>query len=296
MKKDRLLTALFILMLVAGLSLLLYPAVSNYINSYRQAQLIGGYTGGVSEMEQGRYDEILSAAQNYNAQLADGKLNAAQRAEVYDQLLDPFSTGVMGYIEIPSINCRLPVGHGTEDGVLDDSVGHVDWSSLPVGGESTHCVLSGHRGLPSAELLTNIDHMQVGDRFSIHVLDLKLEYQVDQICVVLPEDASELMIVPGEDYVTLLTCTPYGINSHRLLVRGKRISSGTGEDDPVLYVANEVEKISPVYTIPVLMAGGLVIGLVGFWINGQIKRVRKKTGRAGNGRGEGHGKVKKTSL
>lgn len=259
MKKERLTTLLLILVFLAGLSLLLYPAVSNWWNERLQAQVIVKYDNSLTELEQERYSEILSQARDFNARLAAGEQTGDP--ELYEEMLDPFSTGVMGYIEIPSIGCKLPVAHGTSDTVLRDSVGHLEWTSLPVGGESTHSVLSGHRGLPSAELLTNIDHLEVGDRFTLHILNMELTYQVDQIRVVEPNDASLLQIEEGQDYVTLLTCTPYGINSHRLLVRGARVNTDEGPAAPLPEVRNETETVSPVYWLPpALVALGAVGG------------------------------------
>ena len=251
MKKERLTTLLLILVFLAGLSLLLYPAVSNWWNQRLQAQVIVKYDNSLTELEQERYSEILSQARDFNTRLAAGEQTGGP--ELYEEMLDPFSTGVMGYIEIPSIGCKLPVAHGTSDAVLRDSVGHLEWTSLPVGGESTHSVLSGHRGLPSAELLTNIDHLEVGDRFTLHILNTELTYQVDQIRVVEPSDASLLQIEEGQDYVTLLTCTPYGINSHRLLVRGARVNTDEGAAPPLPEVRNETETVSPVYWLPPAM-------------------------------------------
>lgn len=295
MKKDRLFTAFFILVLIAGLSLLLYPAISDYWNAYQHSQSIKDYTQQVEHLDKGRYDELLAAAQEYNAALAAGEMSVEEREEVYNSLLDPFGNGLMGYVDIPSIGCRVPVGHGTGDDVLDDSVGHVEWSSLPVGGANTHSVLSGHRGLPTAELLTNIDHMEVGDRFFVHVLDMEMEYRVDQISVVLPDDASKLRIEQDKDYVTLLTCTPYGVNSHRLLVRGVRVNREAGED-PFIYIANEVEKVSPVHSIPVLMIFLLLLAAVGDSIGKTVKKAWKRRGRRVSREGGRHGKVTKKSL
>jgi len=174
---------------------------------------------------------------------------------------------VMAYVEIPSIEVTLPIAHGTEANTLAKYVGHMEWSSLPVGGESTHCVISGHRGLPSSELFTNIDHLQLGDYFYIHVLGQSLLYQVDNIAVVDPYDYSLLGITPGKDYTTLVTCTPYGINSHRLLVRGVRILTSGADSQPHLQLKNEVTQIDPMVIVPVTLAvlsvGAFLIMMVG---------------------------------
>lgn len=276
MKKEKITTLLLILLFLAGLSLLLYPAVSNYWNSYLQSKVIVNYDDNVSGMDDERYAELIAAAEDYNRRMASGEIRYPENAEEYEQILDPFGTGVMGYIEIPVINCKLPIAHGTDDSVLRDSVGHLEWSGLPVGGESTHSVLSGHRGLPSAELLTNIDRLEIGDRFYIHILNTVLEYRVDAINVVEPNDSSKLQIVEGKDYVTLLTCTPYGINSHRLLVRGERVADR--EDDtaaaPDLY--DEVSPISTVYLLPVCLALVYVVFLIVYWTVMQLGGVLRR--------------------
>ena len=193
-KKGNFSTLLLILVLLAGLSLLLYPSVSDYWNSFHKTRAIATYAEEVANLNQDQYDEIWAAAESYNASLAD-RVNAyllsdAQKEE-YQQLLNVSGLGVMGYIEIPSIDCSLPIYHGTEESVLQIAVGHLDWSSLPVGGESTHCVLSGHRGLPSAKLFTNLDKLQTGDIFMLRVLDNVLTYEVDQILIVEPQETGD---------------------------------------------------------------------------------------------------------
>ena len=219
-KKGNFITILLVLILLAGLSLLLYPTVSDYWNSFHQTKAITAYAENVADLDQERYDEIWDAAKNYNASLIDRDsaylLSDAQKKE-YERLLDVSGLGIMGYIEIPGIDCSLPIYHGTEESVLQIAVGHLEWSSLPVGGTSTHCVLSGHRGLPSAKLFTNLDRLQTGDIFMLRVLDEILTYEVDQILIVEPQETGSLRIEEGKDYCTLVTCTPYGINTHRLL-------------------------------------------------------------------------------
>lgn len=282
MKKEKITTLLLILLFLAGLSLLLYPAVSNYWNSYLQSEVIVHYDDNVSDMDDERYAELIAEAEDYNRRMAGGEIRYPTSAEEYEQLLDPFGTGVMGYIEIPMINCKLPIAHGTDDSVLRDSVGHLEWSSLPVGGESTHSVLSGHRGLPSAELLTNIDRLEIGDMFYIHILNTVLEYRVDEINVVEPNDSSKLQIIEGKDYVTLLTCTPYGINSHRLLVRGGRVADREGGAElTVLDLSDEVSPISTVYLLPVCLVFVYVLFLIVYWtvtrIGGKLRRKKQAT-------------------
>ena len=227
-KANNYITGLLIVMLLAGLSLLLYPSVSDYWNSLHQTRAIAGYAEDVADLNKKQYDEIWSAAQAYNRKLAEmpgaRALSEAEKRE-YEKQLNLSGIGIMGYIEIPAIDCSLPIYHGTEESVLQMAIGHLEWSSLPIGGEGTHCVLSGHRGLPSAKLFTNLDMLMEGDVFMLRVLDEVLTYEVDQILIVEPEDTSALDPVPGEDYCTLVTCTPYGINTHRLLVRGHRIAN-----------------------------------------------------------------------
>ena len=204
----------------------MYPSVSNYWNSFTQSRAIAGYADKVAALNEDQYTALWEAANKYNQALLERfntyLLEEEQRAE-YEKLLNVSGTGVMGYIEIPDIDCTLPIYHGTEESVLQIAVGHLEWTGLPVGGKSTHCVLSGHSGLPSAELFTNLDKLEEGDLFMLHVLDEILMYEVDQIIIVEPHETDALKIVEGEDYCTLMTCTPYGVNSHRLLVRGHRV-------------------------------------------------------------------------
>ena len=219
-------TIVLVLLLLIGLSLLLYPTVSDYWNSFHQTRAIATYAENVAALDNASYDAIWDAARQYNRNLCSRSnsflLSEEQKAE-YESLLDISGQGVMGYIEIPEIDVSLPIYHGTEDPVLQVAVGHLEWTSLPVGGESTHCVLSGHRGLPSAKLFTDLDKLEEGDCFYLHILDETLAYQVDQIKVVEPEHTEDLEITAGQDYCTLVTCTPYAINTHRMLVRGTRI-------------------------------------------------------------------------
>jgi len=252
-------TVFLVLLLLAGVSLLLYPSLSDYWNSMHQTRAIASYAETVSQLDTAQYDEMWKAAQNYNRSLAQREtafaLTGEQKA-AYESLLDVSGLGVMGYIEIPEIDCSLPIYHGTEESVLQVAVGHLEWSNLPVGGEGTHCVLSGHRGLPSAKLFTNLDKLAVGDTFLLRVLDEVLTYEVDQILIVEPEQVDALGIMPGEDYCTLVTCTPYGINTHRLLVRGHRVEN-TPEAARMHVTADATQfdplLVAPVLAIPVLL-------------------------------------------
>lgn len=248
-KMNNITTVLLVVLLLAGLSLLLYPTVSDYWNSFRQSKAISNYAEQVAELSEEEYNRIIEAARNYNRRLCEGGITVAEREkEEYKKLLDVSGLGVMGYIEIPQINCSLPIYHGTEDSVLQIAIGHIEWSSLPIGGIGTHCVLSGHRGLPSAKLFSNLDKLQSGDIFMLRVLDEVLTYEVDQILIVEPQEVSSLAISPEEDYCTLVTCTPYGINTHRLLVRGHRIENL--EQSKIIRVTADATQIEPMIVAP----------------------------------------------
>lgn len=261
MKKHKSHTNLFlVLILFAGLSLLLYPSVSDYWNSLHQSKAIAGYAEEVANLDTDKYDELWNDAKNYNASLVGREnsylLDDAQKS-LYDSLLNLSGLGIMGYIEIPEINCSLPIYHGTDEAVLQIAVGHLEWSSLPTGGESTHCVLSGHRGLPSAKLFTNLDKLQNGSLFMLRVLDEIMTYEVDQILIVEPQDTDALQIVGGQDYCTIVTCTPYGINTHRLLVRGHRIENI--EEAKIARVTADAVQIDPLIVAPIVAIPLLII-------------------------------------
>ena len=256
-------TIVLVILLLIGLSLLLYPTVSDYWNSFHQTRAIATYAENVAALDNASYDAIWDAARQYNRNLCSRSnsflLSEEQKAE-YESLLDISGQGVMGYIEIPEIDVSLPIYHGTEDPVLQVAVGHLEWSSLPVGGESTHCVLSGHRGLHSAKLFTNLDKLREGDTFLLRVLDEILTYEVDQILIVEPQDTAALEIVEGQDYCTLVTCTPYGINTHRLLVRGHRIDNI--EEVKTVRVTADAVQIEPMLVAPVVAIPMLLILLI----------------------------------
>lgn len=256
-------TVFLVLLLLAGVSLLLYPSLSDYWNSMHQTRAIASYAETVSQLDTAQYDEMWKAAQDYNRSLAQRETAFAltdEQKAAYESLLDISGLGVMGYIEIPGIDCSLPIYHGTEESVLQVAVGHLEWSSLPVGGEGTHCVLSGHRGLPSAKLFTNLDKLAVGDTFLLRVLDEVLTYEVDQILIVEPEQVDALGIVPGEDYCTLVTCTPYGINTHRLLVRGHRVENTP--EAARMHVTADATQFDPLFVAPVLAIPVLLLLLM----------------------------------
>ena len=266
--KNKLTTILLILALFAGLSLLLYPTVSDW-NSLHASQAVADYAENVRNLEAEKYEQVLQDAKSYNQMLPYKQTTFAlseEEKEAYDALLDISGTGVMGYIEIPTVNISLLVYHGTEDAVLQIAVGHLEWSSLPVGGESTHCVLSGHRGLPSAKLFTNLDKLVAGDKFIMRVLDEVLTYEVDQILIVEPTDVSTLMIEAGKDLCTLVTCTPYGINSHRLLVRGHRIENQ--DEAQAIRVTSDALQIEPLIVAPAVALPMLLVLLVILLVSG----------------------------
>ena len=281
--KNKLSTILFTLAFLAGLSLLLYPTVSDYWNSIHASKAVADYSNEVNSLTEAQYDEILAAAKAYNQSLLsreDGFSLTDEQKEQYESLLDVGGVGIMGYIEIPNINLSLPIYHGTEDSVLQIGVGHLEWSSLPVGGEGTHCVLSGHRGLPSAKLFTNLDQLVEGDTFVLRVLDEVLTYQVDQIRIVEPDDTDALQIEEGKDLCTLVTCTPYGINTHRLLVRGHRIENQS--QDESIRVTSDAIRIEPLIVAPVVALPILLILLLVLMVSGNKK---KSSG------GKRHGKI-----
>ena len=273
-------TILLIIVFLAGLSLLLYPTVSDYWNSFHASRAVAAYDETVRQLDPDRYRDLWDAARAYNRDLAargGGTSLTPEQKRTYDSLLDVDDTGIMGYIEIPNIKVSLPIYHGVEESVLQVAVGHLEWSSLPTGGEGTHCVLSGHRGLPSARLFTNLDRLTEGDTFVIRVLDEVMTYEVDQILIVEPEDVSALQIEPGQDLCTLVTCTPYGINTHRLLVRGHRVENQS-EAIRVTSDAIRIEPliVAPIAALPVLLVLVLVLMLPG----------RKKKSSGGNDNAE----------
>ena len=258
--KKHLSTILLVAALLAGVSLLLYPSLSNYWNSLHATQVVSNYAQQVQTMDRSRYETMWNDAVAYNRSLltrsTDFALTDAQKRQ-YDALLNVDGTGIMGYIEIPVLEVTLPIYHGTDDSVLQVGAGHVEWSSLPTGGESTHCVLSGHRGLPSARLFSDLDQLVAGDTFVIRVLDGVMTYEVDQVLIVEPTDVSALTIEDGKDLCTLVTCTPYGVNSHRLLVRGHRVENAS----EAIRVTSDAVQIEPLIVAP-LVAMPLLLALL----------------------------------
>lgn len=261
-------TILLVLIFVVGLGILLYPTVSNWWNSFHQSRAISNYAEAVSKISEEDYQRYLNDAYEYNEKVQSKKNQynmSEQDLKDYESVLDVGGNGIIGYIEIEKIKVYLPIYHGTSESVLQIAVGHLDWTTFPVGGKSTHCVLSGHRGLPSAKLFTDLDEMDIGDTFVIRVLDEMYTYEVDQILIVLPSDTEALRIVDGEDFCTLVTCTPYGINSHRLLVRGHRVENAKQVKE--VRVTNDATRIEPLIIAPIIAAPMLIILLVVVIIN-----------------------------
>ncbi len=261
MKKNRS-NIILILIFLVGLSVMLYPTVSDYINQKNQSRAVASYSEEVENLSDVDYQAYFDAADDYNRRLAETPDAFYRPEEVsgYTDTLDVSGTGIMGYITISKIGVELPIYHGTSDGVLQVAAGHLEGSSLPVGGAGTHAVISAHRGLPSAKLFTNLDELEVGDTFTITVLDRVLTYEVDQISIVLPTETDLLQPVEGKDYVTLMTCTPYGINTHRLLVRGKRIENA--ENQKHIRVTADALRIEPIIVAPALAVPMLLVMLV----------------------------------
>ena len=262
--KEQKVNIILCLVILIGIGLLSYPTVSDWWNSFHQTRAVASYAAAVSQMKTEDYDRLFAEADDYNRKLAGTGMKWSMTDEEireYNSILDISDNGIMGYIDIPRIRQTLPIYHGTDDAVLQVAIGHLAGTSLPVGGDSTHCVVSGHRGLPSARLFTDLDRLIVGDIWTMTVLNRTVTYEVDQIRIVEPEDLSELQIVQGSDYCTLLTCTPYGINTHRLLVRGHRIPNLDG-DANVTVDAMQVDQTLVAMVVAVIILLILVIILL----------------------------------
>lgn len=272
-KKGILSTIILVLVILVGLSVMLYPIVSSWWNSKVQSKLVAQYDEQISKIDESRFEEFFNNAYDYNRQLANihSPLTEYDKVKGYDDTLDVTGTGIMGYVTIPQINVELPIYHGTSEGVLNIAVGHLQGSSLPVGGLGTHAVISAHRGLPSATLFSDLDKMAIGDVFTVTVLNEVLSYKVDEINVVLPYEMEKLAIDKNNDYVTLMTCTPYGVNSHRLLVRGVRIPNE--EAEKILRVSADAQKVDNMIVMP-FMAFPLFLILVFVWAFGGKKKTR----------------------
>ena len=241
--------------MLAGIGLLAYPSLADYWNSFHQSRAVMTYAEHVADMQTDEYERFLNSAREYNSALAETGIKwglTDEEKTTYNEELNIDGSGIMGYIKIQKIQITLPLYHGTDEGILQTSIGHLEGSSLPVGGEGTHCLLSGHRGLPSARLFTDLDQLREGDTFTMTVLNETLTYEVDHIWIVEPEDLSHLQIEEGKDLCTLITCTPYGINTHRLLVRGHRIENADGG----AMVTADAIQIRPIFIAPFLMESG----------------------------------------
>lgn len=269
-------TIILVIILLVGLSVMLYPTVSDWWNSRVQTQAIAGYDSAVEQLDDENYDELLRSAYEYNAALAtvDSPLSFPDAVSGYDDILNISGTGIMGYITIPSINVQLPLYHGTSAEILNVAAGHLKGTSIPVGGNSTHAVISAHRGLPSARLFSDLDQVVVGDTFTITILNEILTYEVEEINIVLPTEVSRLAIQNGQDYVTLMTCTPYGINSHRLLVRAHRIETVYPHN---IKVVSDAVKVDPMLVVPGICAPLIVILIASWVISG--KRQKRPTAK-----------------
>ena len=272
--KKHLVEIMLSLILLAGLCLILYPSLSDWWNSFHQTRAIASYTEDVENTSEEERQLLLEEARVYNDMLTktgNSFILSKEEETKYMSLLNVSGTGIMGYLNIPSIDVNLPIYHGTDETVLQIAIGHIAGSSLPIGGSGTHCLLSGHRGLPSARLFTDLDQVKEGDIFLITVLDELITYQVDQIRIVLPEEVEELAIEKGEDYCTLITCTPYGVNTHRILVRGRRVNNLAGE----AVVSAEAVRIPNYLLIPAIGIPLLFLILAAMLLYYRIKPPKK---------------------
>ena len=255
--KKHLVNLILFAIILVGMGLMAYPTFADWWNSFHQARAIQSYATAVSNLDREEYDRIIAEAEEYNRRISETGAHWNMKEEEireYNRMLSIDDSGIMGYIDIPKINVRLPLYHGIEDRVLEVAIGHIAGTSLPVGGEGSHCVLSGHRGLPSARLFTDLDKIVEGDTWTLTVLDRTYTYECDQIRVVEPTDLSALAIEEGKDYCTLVTCTPYGVNSHRLLVRGHRIANASGEANVIAdAILIESVYIAPFIAVPMLV-------------------------------------------
>lgn len=275
-KKSNFSTILLVVILLVGLSLLLYPTVSDYWNSFHQTRAIASYDAALANMEPEDFTAYFKEAEAYNEKLKEcaQPLINYEEIEGYTEALDVTGNGIMGYITIPKINVELPIYHTTDEAVLQIAVGHLEGSSLPTGGEGNHCVVSSHRGLPSARLFTDLDDLEIGDTFTMTVLDRLLTYEVDQILIVEPSEVAELAMIEGKDYCTLVTCTPYGINTHRMLVRGHWIENA--EEQTTVHVSADAVQIEPMIVAPIVAIPILLILLIILLVQPKKKQTDKK--------------------
>lgn len=270
-KSDIISTIVFVCIFLVGLSVMLYPTFSNWWNKNIVSHTVASYKEKVAQMDDGEAERLMNEAHEYNEKLA--KLTAPftnfDKLKGYDDILNISGTGIMGFVSIPNINVELPIYHGTSEGVLQIAAGHIQGSSFPVGGASTHAVISGHRGLPSARLFTDLDQMVEGDTFTINILNEVLTYEVEKILIILPTESDKLAIIPNEDEVTLVTCTPYGVNSHRLLIRGRRIASVY---DKKIKVGADALQVDEMKVIPIVFVPLLLLLMIWWKITGRRKK------------------------
>ena len=269
---------IFFLIFIVGICVFLYPSVSNYINSLHQSRTISNYEQALAQIDEEDYEKYWQEAISYNEELADHALSFTltdDEKSRYARVMDPTGSGVMGTIEIENIGVNLPIYHGTEETVLQVGIGHLEGTSFPTGTPGTHCILSGHRGLPSAKLFTDLDQMIVGDTFLLHIMDKTFAYQVDQINIVLPEETQDLAIVDGKEYVTLVTCTPYGVNTHRLLVRAKRVDYN---EETKLIVPADATRYNNLLVAP-FIGGPILLILFIVFLFMTRKPKKEKTGK-----------------
>ncbi len=270
-----LINVVLVLIFLTGAGLLAYPSFADWWNSFHQTRAVASYIEAVANMSDEENEKIWDAAVEYNKKIAENGLKFSPDEEdlkEYNSVLDITGTGIMGYIDIPKIKIKLPIYHGVDDAILQVAIGHLAGTSLPVGGDTAHCVVSGHRGLPSARLFTDIDRLVERDTFTITVLDKTLTYEVDRIRTVLPNELQDLQLEEGKDYVTLVTCTPYGINTHRLLVRAHRIANRA--DD--VRISADALKVDPLIVAPIIAATILGVLLIWLLLNTHSKRKKEK--------------------
>jgi len=273
--KKQIRNIIFGVVFLVGIAIFLYPSVSNYINSKHQSRAISNYEEALATISEEDYTKFWQAAYDYNEALAQKPMNFTLSEEElveYNSILDPTGTGIIGYIEIENIGVYLPIYHGTSESVLQTGIGHLEGTSFPTGTSSTHAVLSGHRGLPSSKLFTDLDQMIAGDTFLLHIMDQTFAYQVDNISIVLPEEVTGLAIVDGEEYVTLVTCTPYGVNTHRLLVRAKRVDYN---EETKLIVPADATRYGTLMIAPFIGAPMQLIAFIVFMVMTRKPKAKK---------------------
>lgn len=274
-KSGKISTIILIIILLVGLSVMLYPTISNWWNERVQTRAIATYNENVAKMDTGETERLIEEARRYNEQLVGLYAPFINYDQIpgYEDILDISNTGIMGYITIPVIHAEFSIYHGTSEEVLNVAAGHLQGSSFPVGGSDTHAVISAHRGLPSAKLFTDLDKMVEGDTFTITILDQVYTYEVEKILTVKPEEVDKIEIIPGGDYVTLMTCTPYGVNTHRLLLRSHRIETVYDEVKNIR-VNPDASQVDPMLVVPIIFTVFVLLLIIYWIISGRLKRTR----------------------